>query len=128
MPGPSQSAASPRALAPSPHRLHRGCIPLAAEEHWKENGKTHLIISKKKEEKTARRKVQTSRFSSPPASLRGTLVAWGPSLVTAEHRGPGRVPESLLGSHLHPAPRPLSPPGGWFASVVGRAGETRRPA
>lgn len=45
---------------------------MAPEEHWKENGKTHLIISQKKEEKTARRKVQTSRFSSPPASERHT--------------------------------------------------------
>lgn len=111
MPGPSQGAASPHALTPSPSQAS-GCIHLAADEHWKKNGKTRLIISKKKKEETARRKVQTSRFGSPPASLRGTQVARGPSLVTAEHGGPGRVPQSLLGPHLRSVPKPLSTPGG----------------
>lgn len=34
------------------------------------------------------------------------------------------MPESLLRFHLPSIPRPLSPPGRWFASLVGRARET----
>lgn len=76
---------------PSLHRLW-GYIPFTTKEHWEENGKTHVIILKKKEDTTGRKttdlKIQLSSHLSE-RETGGRKVAL--VFVTAKRGGPGVV-------------------------------------
>lgn len=78
--------------SPSLHRL-RGYIPFTTKEHWEENGKTHVIILKKKKEDTTGRKTTdlkiqlSSHLSERETGGRKVALVF----VTAKQGGPGVV-------------------------------------